>query len=123
MGKHPFQLECPELQTPRDALLPRWVFNYNPVATGNFYLKSPVLNTTGYTQLTLSYKHHLDHYGTPYTLKLMSIVGSTEYLIQQWVNPSVSIPAATVQNTLTASHGVGSDNLRLAWVSAVIHTM
>ncbi len=97
--------------------VPEMVFNYSPYSTNNFYLKSPELNTTGYTQLALSFKQFTSHYTTPYTLKLISIVGATEYLIQEWVNPTGNIAAGTVTNTLTAAgHGVGASNLRLAWI-------
>lgn len=96
---------------------PEMRFNDNPYTTGNFYLKSPALNTSGCTELTLSFKQFANHYTTPYTLKLMSIVGSTEYLIQEWVNPTAHIGAGTFSFPLTvAGHGVGASDLRLAWV-------
>ncbi len=81
-----------------------------------YYLKSPVINTSGFTVLDFSFKHVLSHFSGPYTLKVVAIADGTEYLIDQWVNP-VSWSATGVDYILTAAdHGVGAENFRLAWV-------
>lgn len=91
-------------------------FNWSPQVNGNSYLKTPALNTSGFSNLNLSFKHMIDHYGGPYTLKLVSIVGSTEYVLREWVNPESNIAATTVNQSISAAQGAGASNLQLAWV-------
>ncbi len=80
--------------------LPEVVFSSTPVSTGNFYLKSPRINTSGLSQLALSFKHRVNHSAGNYTLKVLASVGSTEYLIPQWINHRHTIPAQNLQFTL-----------------------
>ncbi len=67
--------------------------------------------------MALSFKHRVNHSAGNYTLKVLASVGSTEYLIQQWINPPATIPAQNLQFTLdSANHGVGAEDLRIIWV-------
>ncbi|MDD4310537.1 MAG: choice-of-anchor D domain-containing protein, partial [Candidatus Cloacimonetes bacterium] len=96
---------------------PEMRFNWAPRYTGDLYLKTRQMDTSGLESLNISYKHSVDDYSGSYTLKLLSIVGTTEYLIHQWVNPTGDIPAQTVEFTLNSlDHGVGANNLQIAWV-------
>ncbi|MDZ4121857.1 MAG: hypothetical protein U1C33_05515, partial [Candidatus Cloacimonadaceae bacterium] len=95
---------------------PEMRFNWSPEFVGNSYLKTSVINTAGNSTLEVSFKHNLSHYGGPYTLKLLSIVGTTEYLLREWVNPTGSIAPETVTQSISAAQGAGSTNLQLAWV-------
>jgi len=96
---------------------PEMRFNWNPRYTGDLYLNTAPINTSGFENLTLSFKHSLDDYSGSYTLKALSIVGTTQYLIHEWVNPTGDIPAQTVEFELNAiDHGIGASNLQIAWV-------
>lgn len=95
---------------------PEMQFNWSPEVVGNIYLKTLALDTTGESSLDLSFRFRLDHYSGPYTLKLLSIVGATEHVLREWINPSASIPPQIVSHTITAAQGAGASNLQLAWV-------
>ncbi len=96
---------------------PEMRLNFSPSQTPDlYYLKSPVINTSGFTILDFSFKHLLTHFSGPYTLKVVSIADGAEHLIDEWVNPT-SWSATEVDYVLTAAdHGVGAEDFRLAWV-------
>ncbi|GAB1365197.1 hypothetical protein MASR1M36_00680 [Candidatus Cloacimonadaceae bacterium] len=106
-----------QLSEEADGTIPEIVFSSAPIAEGSMYFMSPRINTSDLGQLALTFKHRLVHSGGNYTLKVVAIVGTTEYLIQQWVNPTASIPAQNLQFTLNSiNHGVGAADLRIAWI-------
>ncbi len=96
---------------------PELRFMWSPVMDGISYLRTPVINTSGYIELLFSFKQYVNNFADPgpYTLRLVSIVGDQEHLIHEWVDPS-NIPAEEYWVVLTEDHGIGSDELRLAFV-------
>ena len=95
---------------------PEMRFYYSPSSTDDFYIITPEIDTSNFDSLDFQFKHQINHYTTPYTLKVVSIAGGTEYLIDSW-DPSASTTATTETYTLTdASHGVGAVDFQLAWV-------
>ncbi len=97
---------------------PEMRFNWNPSVSGEFYLYSPRIKTSGHDMLELSFKNFVDNFSGPgeYTLKVVAIADDVEYLIEEWVDPE-TIPAYEFEATLTAAeHGVGTDYFHIAWV-------
>jgi hypothetical protein len=97
---------------------PEMRFHFVPLQNGAFYLKSPQINSTGYDEFLFSFRHMVNNYEAPgiYTLKVVTIADDNEYLIHEWVDPD-DMPAETYSTLLTAAdHGIGSENLRIAFV-------
>ncbi|MFN2394200.1 MAG: T9SS type A sorting domain-containing protein, partial [Bacteroidales bacterium] len=97
---------------------PEMVFWWQPENSGEFYLTSPQIITTGLDSLVLSFKYRVNNFGGPgnYTLKAIAIADETEYVIQQWVDPE-SIPASEFVTIIDSqNHGVGSESFYLVWV-------
>ncbi len=89
---------------------------FSPSATSTHYLKTPPINTSVAETLTFEFRHFLSHFSGPYTLKVISIVGGQEYLIDQWVNPT-GFGATPEEYILTAEdHGVGCTHFQIAFV-------
>ena len=97
---------------------PEMRFYMAPMASGEFYLTSPKINTSGNTSLVFFFNNYLNNYWIPsgYDLRVVSIADGEEFLIHEWESPS-DIPAHEFQTILTAEdHGVGSEEFFLAWV-------
>lgn len=97
---------------------PEMRFHFVPLQNGAFYLKSPQINSSGYDEFLFSFRHMVNNYEAPgiYTLKVVTIADDNEYLIHEWVDPD-DMPAETYSTLLTAAdHGIGSENLRIAFV-------
>ena len=97
---------------------PEMVFWWQPESSGQFYLTTPQIITTGLDSLVFSFKYRVNNFGGPgnYTLKAIAIADETEYVIQQWVDPE-SIPASEFVTIIDSqNHGVGSESFYLAWV-------
>lgn len=97
---------------------PEMVFWWQPESTGQFYLISPGIETGNLDSLFFSFKYRIRDFGPPgtYNLKVVAIADGVENLITQWVNPPV-INASEFTAILTrADHGLGSDDLRIAWI-------
>jgi hypothetical protein len=91
-------------------------FDYNPTFTGASHLISPSLTTTGYTSLTLSFHHYVDHYGGAYTIGVATRSGSTGSWNTAWqiVNPSASIGPEMIVTQVNTTD-VGSANFQLCF--------
>jgi hypothetical protein len=96
--------------------VPEVRFYWSPNTLNRFYFLSPMMSTLTQTQLELSFKQFIDHYGGPYTLQLVTIANGVEYLVDEWVNPSANIPAHTYTTLLTTAHGVGADEFQIGFV-------
>lgn len=97
---------------------PELVFWWEPEQQGRFYVSTPPLKTTGLDSLSVNFRHDVNNFGDPgvYDLQLVSIAGDEEYLVREWSDPE-SIPAEEISARLyRGEHGVGHDQLRLAWV-------
>ncbi len=97
---------------------PELRFIWNPVVTGKFYVYTPQMNTSGYDELMLSFKHHVNNYADPgeYTLSVWIIDQEDEHLVIEWVDPE-NIPAEEYWTILNSDdHAIGNDNIRLAFL-------
>ncbi|MGM0738961.1 MAG: endonuclease/exonuclease/phosphatase family protein [Bacteroidota bacterium] len=97
---------------------PELVFWWQPEQEGRFYVNTPPMRTTGLDSLSINFRHQVDNFGDPgeYDLQLVSIAGDDEFLIMEWSDPE-NIPAEEITTRLYRDqHGVGHDQLRLAWV-------
>jgi endonuclease/exonuclease/phosphatase family metal-dependent hydrolase len=97
---------------------PELVFWWQPEQEGRFYVNTPPLRTTGLDSLSINFRHQVDNFGDPgeYDLQLVSIAGDDEFLVMEWSNPG-NIPDEEITTRLyRGQHGVGHDQLRLAWV-------
>ncbi len=90
-------------------------FYWSPNTLNRFYLMSPMMSTLTQSELELSFKHFVDHFGVPYTLQVVTIADGVEYLVDEW-NPTGNIPANTYTTTLTDDHGVGAEEFQIAFV-------
>jgi hypothetical protein len=96
--------------------IPEVRFYWSPNTLNRFYFLSPMMSTLTQTQLELSFKQFIDHFGGPYTLQLVTIANGVEYLVDEWVNPTANIPAHTYTTLLTTAHGVGADEFQIGFV-------
>jgi PKD repeat protein len=94
---------------------PEMRFYYSPSSTDDFYLMTPEIDTSDFTTLDLSFSHYINHYTTPYTLKVVTLAGGNEYEIDSW-QPTASGGPFYESYTLTASEGVGASDFQVAWV-------
>lgn len=74
--------------------------NINPATTR---LVTPPLNTTGYAQLDLTFRHMLDAYGTGVTLNIQSSTDAVTWTDEIWsvAGTSSNIPAIIVNTTIS----------------------
>ncbi len=78
---------------------------YQNVNPGTSRLISPAINTVGVNQVTFSFKHMLDAYGTGATLRVQTSNDKTNWTNTTWsaTTSSSNINAATVNVTITAN--------------------
>jgi len=94
---------------------PELTFNWLPSATGTFIALSPPLDTTDKEELMLSFRHSLSNVVEDFSVKVMTIYGENEAMVNEWTNDGFG--ARVFETNLTnESHGIGSSNLRIAWV-------
>ena len=97
---------------------PEMRFHFVPILDGAFYLRTPLINTTGFETLDFSFRHMVNNYSEPgiYTLRIVTLVGNEEYHVYEWVDPD-DMPAQEFSIRLTAAdHGIGAEDLRIAFV-------
>lgn len=87
-------------------------FYYYPVATKTFRLYTPAIDTTGYGAVEIEFKHYVNHYTTPYTLKVEVSEDAVSWKTIWEIQPSGSIGPETI--TLTTGDSVGGD-LYVSW--------
>ena len=92
---------------------PELKFSYSPSMTGNFSFISGPIDTSAYTELTLSFKHNVNHYATPYTLKVETSSDGLTWGTVWSISPTATIPATIVIIPLNASNGVGSTTFQM----------
>ena len=90
-------------------------FNWSPSFTGISRLITPNINTTGYTSLTLTFHHYLDHYSGAYTIGVATRSGGGAWMTS-WsiVNPTASVGPEMIV-TQIASSDVGSSTFQLCF--------
>ncbi|MDZ4182048.1 MAG: choice-of-anchor D domain-containing protein, partial [Candidatus Cloacimonadaceae bacterium] len=96
---------------------PEMFFGFDPHVVGDVTMLSPMFDTTGLSQIQLSFRHKASHLSDSFDLRLYAIVGSVSYQIDAWMNVNADLGAQSQNYQLTtANHGVGANNLRLAFV-------
>jgi hypothetical protein len=91
-------------------------FFYSPSETGQFRLYCDPFNTVGQTNIDLTFRHMVNHYTTPYTLRVETSTDGGATWNSVWsVSPTGSIPATQVTVPLTAAHGVGSPSFQISF--------
>lgn len=91
-------------------------FYWSPSTTAVQRLISYPMNTSGSQSLQLSFKHNLDHYSGPYSIRVQtSSNGSTWNNAWSIENPAGNIGPELVQIDITTPD-VGSANFQIAWV-------
>ena len=92
---------------------PELRFSWSPAFVGDSYLSSPPLNTTGMTELSLSFKHFVDWYSTTFTVGVAtSADGGTTWTPAWSVSPTGNVGPETIETTITQN--VGSANFQIA---------
>jgi hypothetical protein len=91
---------------------PECEFFYSPSWTGQSRLITPQINTSGYTSLTLSFKHYVDWYTAPFTVGVASRSNNGTWNVVWSVNPTASIgPEMKVIQIVTTDVGSGTFQL------------
>ena len=90
--------------------------SYNVYFTGNLYMMSPVINTTGQTELTLSFKQFISlYYVSPACQVLTTSDGGITWDSVWSIDQSLGIGPET-RNLTIANADVGSANFQFAFV-------
>jgi hypothetical protein len=89
--------------------------SYQSVSPGITRLITPALNTAGFVQLNLSFKHLLDAYGTGCTLRIQSSTDKITWTNETWsiASTSTNVGPATVSTTIT--NNLSSTNTYIAF--------
>ncbi|MCK5052372.1 MAG: T9SS type A sorting domain-containing protein [Candidatus Cloacimonetes bacterium] len=95
-------------------IAPEAQFNWSPSTVATQRLISPVLDTSGATDLALEFKHSISDYNGAYALYVQTTSDGTTWN-NVLVIPPATIPATTVVETVT-SPDVGSATFQIAWV-------
>jgi PKD repeat protein len=95
---------------------PEMRFYYSPSSTNEFYVITPEIDTSDFTTLDFGFKHYNNDYNGQYSLRVVTLEGGNEHVIEEWVNPSGGWTATTESYTLTTADGVGASDFQLAWV-------
>ena len=93
---------------------PEAEFYYYPSTVATQRLISPILDTSGATELALEFKHLVNDYNGAYSLYIQTTSDGTTWNNVMTI-PSATIPATTVNETVTTPD-VGSSTFQIAWV-------
>lgn len=78
-------------------------FYYYPSATNDFRLYSPPIDTRGYSKMSIQFLQYVNHYTTPYTLKVETSEDAISWTTVWEIEPTGSIPAELVEIETTAN--------------------
>jgi hypothetical protein len=92
---------------------PELKFYYSPTVTADLSLCTAPMDTSAYTALTLSFKHYVDWYANPFTLKVETSTDGTTWGTVWSISPTADIPASTVVVPLNSTQGIGSPTFRM----------
>jgi len=93
-------------------------FHWSPSFDGISYFTTPIIDTSDYEEMMLTFRHNINNYSSPgtYTLSVVAIVGEEEHLLHEWVDPD-NVAAEEIVTLLTEDdHGIGSEEFYIAWV-------
>jgi hypothetical protein len=97
---------------------PELRFLWNPAITGKATVVTPLINTSGKTEMYFSFRHMVDNFSGPgpYTLRVATVVDGIQHIIHEWVDPS-NVAAEEFWTILThEEHGIGAEDMRIAFV-------
>jgi hypothetical protein len=92
---------------------PELKFYYSPLVTADLSFSSGPIDTSAYSELTMSFKHYVSHYTTPYTLKVETSSDGITWGTVWSISPTANIPATTVTIPLTTANGIGSTTFQM----------
>jgi len=96
---------------------PELVFWWEPIIDTLARVQSPAFQTTDYETLEVTFRHYVGNFEDPgiYDLRMVTIADGERYVVIEWVDPD-DVPAEEVVVQLNRDdHGVGADELHLAW--------
>jgi hypothetical protein len=88
-------------------------FYYYPSETGQFRLYTPAIDTTGYGGVAIDFKHYVNHYTTPYTLRVETSPDGLTWSSVWDIEPTGSTGPEDVQ--ILTGENVGSDTFHVSW--------
>ncbi len=75
---------------------PELLFTWTPASTGQFWCQfGNAISAQGYTNLNFQFKHFVDHYATPYTLRLQTSLDGITWTDRWTVSPTADIAPRT----------------------------
>ncbi len=94
---------------------PEGRFTWDPSFVGESHLYSPEIDLTGYSMVSFSFLHMIDHYGGNYTVGIATRSGGGEWnTVWEKANPSGSIPAEEVEISIT-NNDVGQADFQICF--------
>jgi len=90
-------------------------FYYSPSSTDTFRLYSDPIDTQGYTNLNISFKHFVNHYATPYDLHFEVSTDGSSWTPVWTISPTGNVGPETVNILLDYTNGVGSPTFYISF--------
>ena len=87
-------------------------FYYSPESTDIFRLFTPAIDTSEYGAIEIEFKHYVDHYTTPYTLKLETSEDGINWDVLWEIEPTGDVGPESI--SLLTINNVGS-NTYVSW--------
>jgi uncharacterized repeat protein (TIGR01451 family) len=94
---------------------PEMRFYWSPSTVDTIRLYTYPIDTIGFSILNLNFKHYIDHYDEPYTLRVQTSTNGILWSDVWTIEPTSSIGPETIEISLTSADGVGSDTLYISW--------
>lgn len=96
---------------------PEMMFSWSPSFVGTSMLISPEIDASAYSDIELTFRHYVNHFGGPYTLKVQVSDDGGATWVDAWtiINPTGDVGPATVTVDLSAYYG---KSFKIAWVFA-----
>jgi len=95
---------------------PELEFDWTPSNTGTWYCMTPVIDTTGVTQATFSFKQMVNDYNGDYTLAVETTTDGGATWNTVWTIPGQWMDAQTTTIPLDTTSGLGSATFQIAFV-------
>jgi hypothetical protein len=87
-------------------------FYYYPSETGMFRLYTPPIDTTGFGGISIEFKHYVNHYTTPYTLRVETSADTVSWSSVWDIEPSGGVGPEDIQ--ILTGENVG-DTTYVSW--------
>jgi hypothetical protein len=82
-------------------------FRYYPSETGMFRLYTPAIDTTGYGGISIEFSHYVNHYTTPYALRVETSSDALTWTSVWDIEPSGNVGPETIK--ILTGDNVGAD--------------